>query len=220
MNILIFYKQKKSLENINGKIICTLIFLACFCHYALIAQTLKTSEKDTLKAIKTQVFIEGAWESFILGDINSDNIIDTAFIYTPGYYGTQDQEYPKEPPMFDSCLNNLCYNKITFSCNLPEIYNKNTLWGTVEMIDDLDEDGINEIIFQTNWWIGTHVEMYIYSYHKGEWRILAKNWLYGEDSLKYRVKKINKNKFRLKVEYMDTKVHDIKEKYIIVKIIK
>jgi hypothetical protein len=47
-----------------------------------------------------------------------------------------------------------------------------------------DEDGIKEKNFQTNWFIGTHVVIYIYSFNKveGKWKILAKNWLYEEKS--------------------------------------
>ena len=192
-----------------------IIIIVLMCTFTIKAQTTKAS-KDSLK----QVFINKKWQPFILGDINNDNIIDTAFVYTPGYYATPDLEFPKEP-LFDSCINNNCFNKVRFSCNLPEIYIKNTLWGKVEMIDDLDGDGIKEIVFQTDWIIGTHVTIYIYSYNKAKkkWQILAKNWLYGEDSYKHRIKKINKDKFRFRVEYMDDKIlHDISNKNIIVKI--
>lgn len=176
---------------------------------------------DTIKEKNIQVFIKGEWQSFILGDINNDQLIDTAFVYTPAYYATKYAEFKDEPPMFDSCIDNNCYNVIRFSCNLPEIIRKNSLWGGVERIDDLDEDGINEIVFETGWYIGTHCEIYIYSFDKlkGKWIILAKNYRYEDDNYYKLIKKVDKTKFKFKVEYMDTIIaHDIQYKNIIVHI--
>ena len=202
---------------------CTFFILTIF-HFSIVAQTkISKSEIDTIKndiSKQYDTLINEEWRQFILGDINNDNIIDTAFVNTPAYYATIYPEYKDELPMFKSCINDSCYNKVKFSSKFSEIYRPNTLWGSVEPIQDLDEDGIKEIVFQTNWYIGTHVEIYLYSFNKikGEWVILAKNWLYGEDSYKDRIKKINKEKFKFKIEYMDPIEHDIKNKNIIVKI--
>ena len=175
-----------------------------------------TLKNENLKPRDTLINEER--EPFILGDINNDNIIDTAFVYTPAYIATINPEYNNEHPMFKKCINDSCYNKIQFSCRLPEIYMPNSLWGKVESVQDLDEDGIKEIIFQTNWFIGTHVEIYIYSLKTDKWVVLAKNYLYGRDTYKDRIKKIDKTKFKFKIEYMDEIVHDIRNKNIIVKI--
>lgn len=172
------------------------------------------------KELKNKVKIQKEkWESFILGDLNNDGINDTAFVYTPKYYETEDIKN-SDYIQFDSCVNNKCFNKIKFSSSFNGIYINNSLWGKVEAIDDLDGDGINEIIFQTNWWIGTHVEIIIYSYNKKtkKWVILANNRLYGEESYKERVTKINNNRFKFKIEYMDTIESDLKNKEVIIEI--
>lgn len=163
-------------------------------------------------------FQKGAWESFLLGDLNHDNIDDTAFVYTPAYYESRTLNDADHEFMFDSCVNNQSYNKVRFSCDLPEIFIENSIWGKVEGIDDLDSDGYREIIFQTNWFIGTHVDIYVYSFNKKKWVVLAENNLYEEDSYRHRVKTISKEKFKFKIEYMDTIEHDLMNKYITVKI--
>ncbi len=174
---------------------------------------IKKEQKNKVKIQKEK------WESFILGDLNSDGINDTAFVYTPKYYENQDVKKP-DNIQFDSCVNNKCFNKIKFSSIFNEIYINNSLWGKVEAIDDLDGDGINEIIFQSNWWIGTHIEIIIYSYNKEtkEWVILANNRLYEEGSYKERVTKINNDRFKFKIEYMDSIESDWKNKEVIIEI--
>lgn len=173
------------------------------------------------KAPGKKTIVQGKWASFAIGDIDNDKIPDTAFIYTPAYYGKVNPELPKNDNLeFDGCVNPKCYNKIKFSNSLPSILVANSLWGSIEPIEDLDGDGIKELIFQTNWYIGTHVEIYIYSFDsvKRKWAVLAKNNLYGQDSYKDRVTIINKEKFRFKIEYMDTIEHDLMNKEIVVEI--
>jgi|GEM_PF-2913315 len=152
---------------------------------------------DTIKTI-----VEGKWEPFPLGDMNADNIPDTAFVYTSPYNATPFEAQPGELE-FAGCVNDSCYNRIKFSPGYPEIWFGNSLWGTVEPIADLDEDGINEFIFQTNWWIGSHATIYIYSFNrkKEQWEVLAHNWVYGQDSYKDRITKIDKTEFKFNIEY-------------------
>lgn len=189
-----------------------IIFIAILLFTAS-CNSIKKEQKNKVKIQKAK------WESFILGDLNNDGINDTAFVYTPKYYETEDFKNPDDI-QFDSCVNNKCFNKIKFSSIFNEIYINNSLWGKVEAIDDLDGDGINEIIFQTNWFIGTHIEIIIYSYNKNtkKWVILADNKLYEEESYKDRVTKINNDKFKFKTEYMDTIESDLKNKEVIIEI--
>jgi hypothetical protein len=163
--------------------------------------------------------VEGKWESFPLGNMDMDNIPDTAYVYTPAYYGTPNELDPNELN-FDSYIDDKHYNDIKFSNGLRALHIDNTLWGTVEPIADLDEDGINEFIFQTNWFIGTHISIYIYSYNKKKkrWVVLARNWCYGEDSYKDRVTKIDKSEFKFRIEYMDTIEGDILKKDTLIQI--
>lgn len=181
-------------------------------------QTKKTVlVRDTIINNIKKKIVFSEWKPFVLGDINNDKIIDTAFVYTPAYYATIDTSISSEP-ILDSCINNQYYNRVKFSCKLPELYIENSIWGFVEKIDDLDEDGINEIIFQTNWYIGTHVEIYIYSYFNGKWVVLAENSRYAEDSYKNLITKIDKRKFKFRIEYFDKHKNDLMNKTITVKI--
>jgi len=188
------------------------MFIAVLLFFASCNSIIK-EEKNKTKIQKAK------WESFMLGDLNNDGINDTALVYTPQYYESEDIKNP-DNLQFDSCVNNKCFNIIKFSSVFNKIYINNSLWGKVEAIEDLDGDGINEIIFQTNWWIGTHIEIIIYSYDKKakNWKILAKNRLYEKESYKERVTKINNHRFKFKIEYNDTIESDLKNKEVIIEI--
>jgi hypothetical protein len=170
-----------------------------------------TKEKQVNKSLNDSL-IKPLIEKFILGDINCDNIVDTAFIYTP--------ERMKELPGEKDSLpcNGKCYNKITFSCGFPPIIVEDCIRGKIEAIDDLNEDGIKELIFQTSWFTGTSVGIYIYSFINNKWVILASTNLYYRDSYKNRVRKINKNKFELIEETWDTKKQVTRVKKRVIKI--
>ena len=189
----------------NRKNFCILIFAILI--VLLSACGGKKGETHTQPTIATdgKTVVEGKWEPFPLGDMNADNIPDTAYVYTAPYYETPFEGRPGEME-FAGCVNDTCYNRIKFSAGYPEICFGNSLWGTVEPIADLDEDGINEFIFQTNWWIGSHATIYIYSFNKQkeQWEVLAHNWVYGQDGFKDRITKIDKSEFKFNIEYMDT----------------
>lgn len=180
----------------------------------------KHSESKSVKETSGKpVIIKANWKAFPIGDIDFDAVQDTAFIFTPKYFGTKNPDFPDQMD-FAGCVDNDCFNTVRFSNSLPDFKVDDTLWGTVESIEDLDEDGFKEIIFQTNWWIGTHVEITILSFDlkTKKWVPLASNDLYGEESYKDRISKINKSQFNFKIEYMDTIAGDFATKEIRVEI--
>jgi hypothetical protein len=128
-------------------------------------------------------------EKFVLGDINNDGLIDTAFVYTP----SRINEIPNENDSLP--CKGKCYNIVTFTCGFPALKIDNSILGKIEAIDDLNGDGNREIIFQTNWFVGTHANIYIYSLIKNNWINIASDYLYEKDSYKDRIKKINDKKF-------------------------
>ena len=205
---------------LNRKIYLVIFILNTF--FSLKGQTENThtiSFKDTVINNIRKTIVSSKWEPFVLGDINKDQISDTAFVYTPAYFASMDTTISSEP-ILDSCINQLYFNRVRFSCRLPEFTIENSIWGTVESIDDLDSDGINEIIFQSNWFIGSQVMIYIYSFHHGSWSVLAKNRRYSEESYRNSITKMNNRKFKFNIEYFNHRKKDYLNKTITVKIVK
>lgn len=173
---------------------------------------------DTVKK-KTQVekstndtLIKPLIEKFILGDINGDNIVDTAFVYTPSRINGLIGEKDSLP------CNGKCYNKVTFSCGFPPIIVDDCIEGKIEAIDDLNGDGNKELIFETGWFMGTHVNIYVYSLINNQWKILASNWLYSRDTYKDRVRKLDNKRFEFIEETWDAKNQVTKDRKRILKI--
>lgn len=106
-----------------------------------------------------------------LGDINGDLIIDTAFVYTPPTLTTLNSDGNVAYTM--GCVNNNCYNRIKFSCKLPDITIEESVWGKIEKIADLNNDGINEILFSTEWFTTTKSHLMLYSFNKNKWKLIA-----------------------------------------------
>jgi hypothetical protein len=70
------------------------------------------------------------------------------------------------------CKDDKCYNKVTFSCNLPDLIMENTILGKVAAVDDIDGDGFAELLFNTNWFVGTTSGLYLYHFNGNEWEVI------------------------------------------------
>jgi hypothetical protein len=151
-------------------------------------------------------------EKTILGDINGDRIVDTTFIYTPSRINGLIGENDSLP------CNGKCFNKVTFSCRFPSFIVEDCIEGKIEAIDDLNGDGNKELIFQTGWFMGTHVNIYVYSLINNNWRILASNWLYFRNTYKHRVRKIDNSRFEFIEETWDAENQVTKDRKRIIKI--
>ena len=64
-------------------------------------------------------------DTVLIGDMNSDGIQDTAFILTPPVIKHLDSNGGLQ--FYSDCVNGDCYNKISFSCGLPNIFDKNSI---------------------------------------------------------------------------------------------
>jgi len=134
-----------------------------------------TAVKDSL--------VPATIDTIALQDINNDKIADTAFVYTPPTLATYDKKGIMEFQM--GCENNNCFNKVSFSCALPEIVFEESVWGYVENAGDLNGDGISELLFNNDWFVGSVKSLYLYSYQKGKWKIIAQvRYRTGDDPLK------------------------------------
>ena len=129
----------------------------------------KDNTSDAVQEVFVRDTIEPAvTDTILIGDVNKDGILDTAFVYTPptirDYYDDDSTYAPF------NCLNNECDNRITFSCNLPELVIYNSVWARVECIDDLDGDGIREILVAPNWFWSCVGSLKLYSLKGNEWK--------------------------------------------------
>jgi len=107
------------------------------------------------------------YDTIILGDINHDNLIDTAFIFTPPTLLEIDKNVDTLFSM--GCKNYDCFNKINFSSKLPSLRIENSVSGQIERIDDIDNDGTNELLFATNWFTTTRSNLYLLTIKNGKW---------------------------------------------------
>lgn len=165
-----------------------------------------TVKKDTVIEVVGVAIID----TIILGDINNDKIADTAFIYTPPTikYLNESGELRYE----FGCVDNNCFNKISFSCGLPEIYIDISVWGLVENIGDLNNDGYNELIFSPGWFVSCWGRLYICSFNGNEWKKTTNVPFKRceEESLKSHVKKGNGKYFLVGVEFIDGEEEEVK----------
>ena len=110
-------------------------------------------------------------DTVLLGDLNSDSIRDTAFIYTPPTIASVDQH--GKIHFWNDCVNGNCYNRIEFSTALPALKYKMSVWGTLENAGDLDNDGFAELLFNPGWFTSNWTHLYVYSLRDGQWKKIA-----------------------------------------------
>lgn len=125
-------------------------------------------------------------DTIFLGDINGDFILDSAFVYTPPTLSTLDSNGNVAYTL--GCVNDSCYNKVKFSCHLPDILIENSVWGRIESIEDINNDGYKEMLFSTNWFTTTKSTLFLYSFSGYKWIIIEKVSIRSSDediSLKY-----------------------------------
>lgn len=141
-------------------------------------------------------------DTIVIGYINADRIIDTAYITGPAFNDkTNDFGHPDN------------YNiKINFSGNLPTIHYSDAVVGWVENIGDIDGDGISEIMLVPGWFIGCWNKMNFYTLKNNRWKHFGDadcNICSDESNYKTRVTKINKNKIKVMEEIWDAEKGDI-----------
>jgi hypothetical protein len=149
--------------------IILLAFLILGCNQPKDKTLVKTPAQDVKKTVAKDSLQPAIIDTIVLKDINSDKIPDTAFVYTPPTLASFDEKGNIEFEM--GCADNNCFNKITFSCALPEIVFKESVWGAVENAGDLDGDGIAELLFVPGWFTSSMTKLYLYTYKKGKWEI-------------------------------------------------
>ena len=104
-------------------------------------------------------------EKIVIGDINNDKVVDTAFVKGPKFLNETD--------FYGDCNNGNCLITVSFSCSFPSITLENAVTGFVENIGDIDKDGISEIIIVPSWFIGCWGKVQFFSLKKKKWKNLG-----------------------------------------------
>ena len=135
-------------------------------------------------------------DTVVLGDINGDNMYDTAIIVSPVH------AYPDPNNYSDGgCEDDSCVTRVYFSFNTAILVHKTALgFQTIFLTDDLNSDGVKEIGFVPNWFQSCQQGLFIYSLTNGEWNQLEKGNVYAcnEEDFSQRIKKVSTNKFEFK----------------------
>lgn len=131
-------------------IVISILFLNC------INAQVNTSNSDSGKSSDFDI------EKIIIGDINNDKIIDTAFVKGPKLITDKDG--------FEDYKSGTENITISFSCDFPEITLDNAVSGFVENIGDIDNDGKSEIIVVPFWFIGCRGRIHFFTMKNGKWK--------------------------------------------------
>lgn len=141
-------------------------------------------------------------DTLVIGDINHDKVIDTAFITGPKWIS--DEEGWGDPQVTAYEID------ITFSCGLPAIHDGNAVTGYVEDIGDIDGDGISEVIVVPIWWVGCWGRMKFFTYKDGQWRYFgeAECHICTDEIYLGRITKLSKNKLSVVEDVWDGELAD------------
>lgn len=140
------------------------------------------------------IVIDDKYDCIVLGDINFDNIIDTAIVHTPAFYSIIDKKTQKPIDYFIGTVDSTYDNLITFSNGLPSLFIEQSLWGKVKMVDDINKDGLCEILVLKSWYNGCWNILYLYSLVNNQWEIINQSDINacGEDDFSKRIIKKGK----------------------------
>lgn len=102
--------------------------------------------------------------NIVISDINNDSIQDSIFI-TPPIVNDSNEDNPQD-------CNGPCITKVSFGNTLPPIYIQQSLGGEVKVLDDINEDGYNELVFFPYWFQSCWSRMDVFSFSNQKWNLV------------------------------------------------
>ncbi|WP_294820464.1 hypothetical protein [uncultured Flavobacterium sp.] len=141
-------------------------------------------------------------DTLVIGDIDNDKIIDTAFITGPKWLN--DEDGWGDPVITPYEID------ITFSCSLPAIHHGNAVMGYIEDIGDIDGDGVSEVIVVPIWFIGCWGNMEFYTLKDGQWHNFGSAGCHicTDEIYLGRITKLSRNKIKVMEDAWDEDVAD------------
>lgn len=131
----------------------------------------KVSKKSNAKeTVRGKIEVEN--RKYFIGDVNNDQVNDTAFINFKWNTETNEIE----------CGKNNCLVDIVFNDNIPKISYDQSLGIVVTKTEDLNRDNANEIIIFSRTHEGWWNEVSVWSFKNKTWHEMAKtNAFISED---------------------------------------
>ena len=162
------------------------------------AQTNAINSKVTLAA-EVNAF---AIDTLLIGDINNDKKMDTAFIKGPKFINNEE--------FYGDCKSGNCKITVSFSCDFPSLTFENAVAGVVENIGDIDKDGNSELVVVPSWFIGCWGKLNFYSIKNKKWKFCgtAEGNICDDEKYSSRITKISRNRIKVREQIWDYKVAD------------
>jgi len=160
-------------------------------------------KSDTIQSVDT----------VLIGDINSDTIKDTAFVFSPKMINAEEG-YEGD------CLNADCTVRIVFSGKLGAISIENAIGSGIESIGDVNKDGYAELIIYPYWFIGCWGKVHFYTFEKKAWRHFGfgRTNICDDSIYSKKVKIISTNKIKFLEHIPNKDYSDMIQKYKVIKL--
>ena len=145
----------------------------------------KNTIKDT-QATEVKNIFEYVRDTFLIGEINNDKKLDTAFLH-------YDLKIQVDTVQENYCANPACNITILFSNKIPSLVINNSIGVVVKKLEDLNNDNANEIMVcsmrhDEGWW----QKIYVYTF-KNKWIPLVATDAFVADDKDYENRIIKKN---------------------------
>jgi hypothetical protein len=173
------------------------------------ANKLKPSDSIVLKK---QSRIENVRDAYFVGDIDKDKKTDSAIVQ-------YDLTIVGENTIENECANKSCDMIIRFGNSIPELVISLSIGVYIEKLEDLNNDGCNEILVFSRWQNGYWQQINVYTLKNNNWINLANTKAFLSDDADWmnRIEK-RKNNYYLLGDDWDNDFGNILQRKIKVKV--
>lgn len=141
-------------------------------------------------------------DTIMLGDINFDFSPDTAFVISP-LHSYWSANYNSD----DWCDDPYCTSEVLFNFDTTILRSTGLGFYQLFATEDLDEDGLREIVLIPNWFHSNWQCIEVYRLHAFNWERIGQGSVFTSNEYNYKryIRKIRKNEFDLySMEYEES----------------